>query len=117
MDGVANECADDVVWRMMGLDAMLPNGGLFVGKPAVQEFMGLAHRLYEFGKLKLDVNAMYVDGPLAILEFTMDTPVLHDGHHHDERIIVFKIVDGKIREVREYTDTLKVKTDLLEVTA
>ncbi len=54
------------------------------------------------------------DGPNVIMEFTMDTPVLNGRHHFDERIIVLKIIDGKICEAHEYADSLKVKTDLLD---
>jgi ketosteroid isomerase-like protein len=114
MKGIANECADDIVWRMMGLEKMLPNGGLFKGRAAVEEFFGIAHQLYDFNHLKLDITATHVDGPFVIMEFTMDAPVLNGRHHHDERIIVFRIIDGKICEAHEYADSLKVKTDLLD---
>jgi ketosteroid isomerase-like protein len=114
MDGVANECLEDVVWRMMGLEKMLPNGGLFKGRAAVEEFFGMAHQLYDFNHLKLDITAIHVDGPFVIMEFTMDAPVLNGRHHHDERIIVFRIIDGKICAAHEYADSLKVKTDLLD---
>ena len=114
MENVARECSDDVVWRMMGLEKLLPGGGLYKGIAAVKGFMSMGPQLYDFKNLKLTITATYVDGPFVIMEFTMDTPVLNGRHHFDERIIVFRIIDGKIREAHEYADSLKVKIDLLD---
>ena len=114
MASMADECSDDVVWRMMGLEKFLPGGGLYKGKAAVAEFMRMGPQLYDFKNLKLTITATYVDGPNVIMEFTMDTPVLNGRHHFDERIIMLKIIDGKICAAHEYCSTLKVKTDLID---
>ena len=114
MESVADECSDDVVWQMMGLETLLPNGGRYVGNAAVREFMKMGPQLYVFSKMVVDISATYVCGETVIMEFGFDTPVTNGRHYKANYIIVMKVVDGKICDVHEYADSLKVKTCLID---
>jgi len=56
-----------------------------------------------------EITRAYADGDTVILELTNKAKVSNGKSYENEYCFVFEIENGKIRRIREYTDTQKAK--------
>ena len=98
--------ADNVSWLVPGsIDGV---SGVKRGKDEILKFMaGIGPRLE--GGMDSVVSRAYADGDTVILEVTNKAKTKSGKTYENEYAFVFEIENGKIRRVREYTDTQKAK--------
>lgn len=110
MEAVAAEFSDDAQWHIMG-GSFLPSGGRFDSKEAiVRDLLSLGGDLFDPATYKLEIKAIYTDGPHVIVEFVIDAMNAKGRHYdHSTYCAVFKVVDGKVAAIREYIDSYKFK--------
>ena len=112
LQGIAALLHDDCVWEVMtGGSELMPDGARYVGKKKIaDELLPAVPKFYYMETLQIHERATYVDGPMAIVEFQTwgkaRTGRINDGACY---CWVFKIEDGKVVELREYIDSLKLQ--------
>ena len=97
--------SDEVSWLIPG---NLPVSGLKKGKPGILEFLRGAAKLFP-GGLKSEIRRVYADGDVVIIELTNRGKLANGRDYENEYCFIYEIEGGKIRRVREYVDTQKVK--------
>jgi ketosteroid isomerase-like protein len=98
--------SDEISWLIPG---NLPNlSGMKKGKNGILEFARNAAKTFPNG-LKSEVRRVYGDGDAVIVEMTNRGKLANGRDYENEYCFVFEIEAGKIRRVREYVDTQKVK--------
>jgi uncharacterized protein (TIGR02246 family) len=106
-DAVRASFAQDARWTLRAAD--LPTSGTWTGRDVIMdEFFATAMGNYEPDSIEIDVTAMLVDGESVVLQWTTRARTRDDRPYENGCIGIFTIRDGKIREVREYMDTLYV---------
>ncbi len=98
--------ADNVSWLVPG---NIPGvSGVKRGKDEILKFMGaFASKIPE--GMHSEITRAYADGDTVILELTNKAKVSNGKFYENEYCFVFEIENGKIRRIREYTDTQKAK--------
>ncbi len=82
--------------------------GVKRGKDEILKFMGaFASKIPE--GMHSEITRAYSDGNAVILEPTNKAKVSNGKSYENEYCFVFEIENGKIRRIREYTDTQKAK--------
>ncbi len=98
--------SDEVSWLIPG---NLPNlSGLRKGKAEILNFARNAAKMFPNG-LKSELRRVYCDGDAVLIEMTNRGKLFNGRDYENEYCFVFEIEGGKIRRVREYVDTQKVK--------
>jgi ketosteroid isomerase-like protein len=98
--------SDEVSWLIPG---NLPNlSGLRKGKAEILNFARSAAQTFPTG-LKSELRRVYCDGDTVLIEMTNRGKLFNGRDYENEYCFVFEIEAGKIRRVREYVDTQKVK--------
>ena len=98
--------SDEISWLIPG---NLPNlSGLRKGKPAILEFARNAAKMFPAG-LKSEIRRVYSDDGAVLIEMTNRGKLFNGREYENEYCFVFELEAGKIRRVREYVDTQKVK--------
>ena len=98
--------SDEVSWLIPG---NLPNlSGLRKGKAEILSFARGAAKMFPSG-LKSELHRVYGDGDTVLIEMTNRGKLFNGRDYENEYCFVFEIEGGKIRRVREYVDTQKVK--------
>lgn len=97
--------SDEVSWLIPG---NLPVSGLKKGKAGVLEFLRGAAQLFPSG-LRSEIRRVYCDGDVVIIELTNRGKLANGRDYENEYCFVYEVEAGKIRRVREYVDTQKVK--------
>lgn len=98
--------SDEVSWLIPG---NLPNlSGLRRGKGEILNFARTAAKMFP-GGLKSEIRRVYGDGDTVLIEMTNRGKLFNGRDYENEYCFVFEIEAGKIRRVREYVDTQKVK--------
>jgi len=93
---------DDLRYELCGIE--LEGAGIF-DKPTVLENFRAVLDLFEDGSPRMTVTRMFRDGDWIIAEGT-GAGRFRNGLAYDNRyIILYEIVDGRVRTVREYMDT------------
>ena len=57
--------------------------------------------------MQAEITRAYADGDTVILEVTNQARVSNGKSYQNEYCFVFEVENGKIRRIREYTDTQK----------
>lgn len=98
--------ADNVSWLVPG---NIPGvSGVKRGRDEILKFMGaFASKIPE--GMHSEITRAYADGDTVILELTNKAKVSNGKFYENEYCFVFEIENGKIRRIREYTDTQKAK--------
>jgi ketosteroid isomerase-like protein len=113
----ASMLTDDMCWEIMHVGHLMPGGGLYRGKEAVQKDLlaGLTRHYYLPGKTRFDITALYVDDPHVIMEFTVNATTAKGRPYTDVKYIsVITVENGKIKYAREYPDALAAKAGHLD---
>lgn len=97
--------SDEVSWLIPG---NLPISGLRKGKAEILNFARSAAQTFPNG-LKSELRRVYCDGDTVLIEMTNRGKLFNGRDYENEYCFVFEIEAGKIRRVREYVDTQKVK--------
>lgn len=97
--------SDEVSWLIPG---NLPVSGLKKGKAGIVEFLRGAAKLFPNG-LKSEIHRVYGDGDVVIVELTNRGKLGNGRDYENEYCFIYEIEGGKIRRIREYVDTQKVK--------
>jgi ketosteroid isomerase-like protein len=101
LDAAMANMTDDVVWQ--------PPPGLppKVGKAAVRKYRASVPGMFK-GKRSSKINHLYADGDTVIAEVTNEGVARKTGLlYHNDYAFFFRIRDGKISRIWEYTDTQK----------
>jgi uncharacterized protein len=102
MDGCLGQLADDVQWTNMGSTKY---SGRYVGKTVVVEkLVGPV-----FGQLKAGIQStidnMVAEGDYVVVQVRGEAETKDGRPYNNSYCHVFKMREGKIREVTEYFDT------------
>ncbi len=98
--------ADNVSWLIPGNIAGV--SGVKRGKDEILKFMGSVGAVMPEG-MHSEITRAYADGDTVVLELTSKAKVSNGKFYENEYCFVFEIENGKIRRIREYTDTQKAK--------
>ena len=105
IDTATASLADEVSWL---LPASVNPGGPLKGKQAVAGFFKSLGTAFP-GGLKTEIRRVYGDGDTVLMELTNRGQTTKGRQYENEYCFVLEFEGGKIRRVREYTDTAKVK--------
>ena len=97
--------SDEVSWLIPG---NLPVSGLKKGKAGVIEFLRSAAKMFP-GGLTSEVHRIYGEGAAVIIELTNRGRLANGRDYENEYCFIYEIENGKVRRIREYVDTQKVK--------
>jgi uncharacterized protein len=97
--------SDEVSWM---LPASVNPGGPLKGKQAVAGFIKGLSTAFPSG-LKTEIRRVYGDGDTVVMELTNRGQTAKGRQYENEYCFVLEFEGGKVRRVREYTDTAKVK--------
>lgn len=104
LDAVMATLADDARFRVPGKPDELQAGGWYDKAKLRKLFDRMLSRLKN--GLKMEVVSVMADGNRVALEVISEGELENGRRYNNEYFVLFKIVDGKIKEVREYNDTL-----------
>ena len=105
VDTATANISDEVSWL---LPSSVNPGGPLKGKQAVTGFMKSLAVAFP-GGLKTEISRVYGEGETVIMELTNRGQTAKGRQYENEYCFVLEFEGGKIRRVREYTDTAKVK--------
>jgi|ERR1700722_4606204 ketosteroid isomerase-like protein len=98
--------ADNVSWLIPGNISGV--SGVKRGKDEIVKFMTSIAGVMPEG-MHSEISRAYADGDTVILEVTNKAKVSNGKNYENEYCFVFEVENGKIRRIREYTDTQKAK--------
>ncbi len=105
VDTATANIADEVSWL---LPSSVNPGGPLKGKQAVTGFIKSLATAFP-GGLKTEISRVYGEGNTVVMELTNRGQTAKGRQYENEYCFVLEFEGGKIRRVREYTDTAKVK--------
>jgi ketosteroid isomerase-like protein len=93
----------DVTWWIPGDPATMPAAGLYT-KDSIAALFGRMVRRLE-GPLRMDVIATTAEGDRVALEVESHGDLSNGRRYHNTYHTLMRIADGRICEVREYSDS------------
>jgi ketosteroid isomerase-like protein len=105
VDTATANISDEVSWL---LPSSINPGGPLKGKQAVTGFFKSLGTAFP-GGLKTEISRVYGEGNTVVMELTNRGQTAKGRQYENEYCFVLEFEGGKIRRVREYTDTAKVK--------
>jgi ketosteroid isomerase-like protein len=105
VDTATANISDEVSWL---LPSSINPGGPLKGKQAVTGFIKSLATAFP-GGLKTEISRVYGEGDTVVMELTNRGQTAKGRQYENEYCFVLEFEGGKIRRVREYTDTAKVK--------
>jgi ketosteroid isomerase-like protein len=103
--------SDQVSWLVPG---NIPKvSGLHKGKDGIIAFLSAIGPVVPNG-MQTEIRRLYGDGDTVVVELTNRANTAKGRDYENEYCFVFEIEGGKIRRVREYTDTAKAKAILFD---
>jgi ketosteroid isomerase-like protein len=97
---------DDVSWW---IPPGSPMGGTYRGREAVLEMLRRAFALYDVPTMKLELPILFGEGPHVCVLFHVDSRTTRGTHHVCDYLALFEVERGRIRSVREFFDTQRVR--------
>ena len=98
--------SDEISWLIPG---NLPElSGLRKGKAEILNFARSASKIFPNG-LQSEIRRVYGDADTVIIELTNRGKLFNGKDYENEYCFVFEVENSKVRRVREYVDTQKVK--------
>ena len=102
--------ADDVSWWAPPSSEF---GGLHAGKPAVLRLMASGTGLYDLSHpMKADIEQMIAEDDWVSVQLTLEARTARGEDYRNHYHFAFRVVDGRICEVREHLDTLYAQQKL-----
>jgi ketosteroid isomerase-like protein len=105
VDTATANISDQISWL---LPSSVNPGGPLKGKEAVTGFIKSLAVAFP-GGLKTEISRVYGEGETVVMELTNRGQTAKGRQYKNEYCFVLEFEGGKIRRVREYTDTAKVK--------
>jgi uncharacterized protein len=105
VDSAAANLAEEVSWM---LPASVSPGGPMKGKQAVTGFFKSLGTAFP-GGLKTEIRRVYGEGDVVVMELSNKGQSAKGKPYDNEYCFVLEFENGKVRRVREYTDTVKVR--------
>jgi ketosteroid isomerase-like protein len=105
VDAATANLSDEVSWL---LPSSVNPGGPLKGKQAVAGFIKGLSTAFP-GGLKTEIRRVYGDGDTVVMELSNSGQTAKGRQYDNEYCFVLEFEGGKVRRVREYTDTAKVK--------
>jgi ketosteroid isomerase-like protein len=105
VDTASASLAEEVSWM---LPASVSPGPPMKGKQAVTGFFKSLSAAFP-GGMKTEIRRVYGEGDTVVMELTNRGQTAKQRQYENEYCFVLEFEGGKIRRVREYTDTAKVK--------
>lgn len=98
----------DAVWTMQG---DLPASGRYVGPDEIFDkfLVTVLERLDPAVPVRLEPRRIVADGEWGVAEWTSIGRARSGREYRNDNILVFRVVDGLITEVTEYTDTARMR--------
>ena len=93
---------DELRYEICGIE--MPGAGVF-DKDAILESFPEVLRLFEDGSPRMTVTRTFRDGDWVIAESTGAGRFCNGTEYDNRYVIVYEIVGGRVRTVREYMDT------------
>jgi ketosteroid isomerase-like protein len=97
---------DDVSWWV---PPGSPMGGTYRGKESVLEMLGRAFALYDVPTMKIELPLLIAEGPHVCVLFRLESRTTRGTQHASDYLALFEIERGRIRSVREFFDTQRVR--------
>ncbi|MBK7952258.1 MAG: nuclear transport factor 2 family protein [Deltaproteobacteria bacterium] len=85
-----------------------PLGGTHVGRRAILDMLERAFALYDPESMKVEVLELFGEGEHVCARFQVDSLTARGRHWKGDYLALFRIVDDRIRSVREYFDTKRL---------
>jgi len=104
--GLPELLADDVSWWV---PPGSPMGGTYRGRAAVLEMLGRAFALYDVPTMKLDLELLVAEGTHVCVLFHLESRTARGTQHASDYLALFEVDGGKIRSVREFLDTQRIR--------
>lgn len=102
--------ADDVTWWAPPSSEL---GGLHSGKPAVLRLMASGTGLYDLDHpMEVGIEQMIAEDDWVSVQMTLEARTARGEDYRNHYHFAFRVVDGRIREVREHLDTLYAQQKL-----
>jgi hypothetical protein len=96
---------DDMCWEVMGGD-FLPHGAVYEGKATWQnELLADAQEQYDLSTWALDAAVVAADGACVVVEWDLAATTSRGRDYRNRYCMVLRVDGGRIKGVREYTDT------------
>jgi ketosteroid isomerase-like protein len=86
-----------------------PMGGTYRGREAVLAMLGRAFALYDVPTMKLELELLVAEGSHVCALFHLESRTARGTQHASDYLAVFEIDGGRIRSVREFLDTQRVR--------
>ena len=103
--------SDQVSWLVPG---SIPNvSGVHKGKESIVAFLRAIGPAVPNG-MQTEIRRVYGDGDAVLVELTNRAKTAKGRDYENEYCFVFELEGGKIRRIREYTDTAKAKAILFD---
>jgi ketosteroid isomerase-like protein len=103
IDGAVDLLSADVTWWIPGDPAAMPAAGLYTKDSIAALFGRMARRLD--GPLRMEVVATTAEGDRVALEVESHGELRNGRRYRNTYHTLMRIEDGRIREVREYSDS------------
>ena len=114
VETLASYLDDDVTWEAVGQD-FFPGGPRFVGKEScLRDLAPAAAAVFDMSTFDLHVRGIVADGSTVVVEFVLSATTTRGRRYENTYCMVFTVAQGRIRTVREYTDTRYSKRVLFD---
>ncbi len=101
--GAVDLLSSDATWSLAGKRELFPVAGCYTKEEIAQLFARMASRLKS--GLAMTVKNAIAEGDLVALEIESDGELKNGRAYQNEYHTLMRVSAGKIREVREYSDT------------
>lgn len=98
---------DGATYEVCGIE--LQGAGVFDKATLLQVLPGMLG-LFEPGSPRMTITRMFNDGDWVIMEGVAEGSFRSGAAYDNRYVIVFEVVDGRVRTVREYMDTQHAAT-------
>jgi ketosteroid isomerase-like protein len=108
VDGILDRCSDNVVWEgVIGANANVPQSGIRHGKDQVREFFRQVAESATF--VRFEPKEFVAQGDRVVVLGSYAATVTSTGRSTEsDWVMVFRLVDGRISEFREFTDSAQL---------
>lgn len=94
--------ADDCTYEICGFE--LPGAGAYI-KAQILEILPGVLSLFEDGSPEVEIVQLIGEGPWVACESTAGGRFRNGVAYENRYVILYEVVDGRVRNVREYMDT------------
>jgi ketosteroid isomerase-like protein len=99
--------ADDCTYEICGFE--LPGAGVYT-KDAILEILPGLLELFEPGSPQLEIVRLIGEGPWVAAECTGGGRFRNSVEYENRYVVLYEVVEGRVRTLREYMDTQHAAT-------